>query len=1145
MAGCIKEVNRSASAAFAPDGVYMAAGTMAGAVDLQFSSSANLDIFELDFVSDDRQLILAGTAPSSERFNRITWGKAPANSEDYPLGLIAGGLVDGNIGLWNPKPLICSDTSKKGSDTIENAFVGNLSRHRGPVRGLEFNSLSPNLLASGADEGDICIWDVSKPSEPSHFPPLKGNSNIRIFPQGSGSATQGEISFLSWNSKVQHILASTSFNGTTVVWDLKKQKPVISFTDSIRRRCSVLQWNPNVATQLIVASDEDNSPSLRLWDMRNIMSPVKEFVGHTKGVIAMSWCPIDSSYLITCAKDNRTICWDTTSGEIVAELPAGTNWNFDVHWYSKIPGVISASSFDGKIGIYNIEGSGRYGLGESDFGAAPLRAPKWYKRKAGVSFGFGGKLVSFQSAESPAGSSEVYVHNLVTEHGLVSRSSEFKAAIQNGDRSALKLLCERKSEESESEEEKELWGFMKVMFNEDGTARSKLLSHLGFSLPAEEIDTSKNDVSEQVDALVLDERTTNKEEFSGNQDSALFATDNGEDFFNNLPSPKADTPLANSKNEFVAAESEKESLQEIDVVEESSDPSFDDAVQRALVVGDYKGAVEQCISANKLADALVIAHVGGTSLWESTRDQYLKTSRSPYLKIVSAMVNNDLISIANTRPLKSWKETLALFCTFAQTDEWTVLCDTLAARLMAAGDTTAATLCYICAGNIDKAVEIWSKNLSIEQDGKPYVDRLQDLMEKTIIFALATGQKQFSASLCTLVEKYAEILASQGLLTTAMEYLNLLGTEELSTELTILRDRISRSTESEKEIEKTVTYENTQLQTGPAYGANQSTYGGFDASQHYYPDTAPSQMQPTVTSSPYGENYQQPPAASFGRGYNAPPTYQPVPQPNTQQPAMFVPSPAVQAPMGNFPPPPVNTQPAAKFVPSNPPLLKNVEQYQQYQQPSTLGSQLYPGAANPSYQAGPPGVSAYGANTSQVGPAPGQKMPQVLAPTPPPRGFTPMSNSGVQRPGMNPVQPPSPTQPAPMQAPATPAAPPPTVQTVDTSNVPAHQKPVIATLTRLFNETTEALGGPRANPAKKREIEDNSKKLGALFAKLNSGDISKNAAEKLVQLCQALDNGDFGTALQIQVLLTTSDWDECNFWLATLKRMIKTRQNLR
>lgn len=41
------------------------------------------------------------------------------------------------------------------------------------VRGLEFNSLSPNLLASGADEGEICIWDIAKPTEPTHFPPLK------------------------------------------------------------------------------------------------------------------------------------------------------------------------------------------------------------------------------------------------------------------------------------------------------------------------------------------------------------------------------------------------------------------------------------------------------------------------------------------------------------------------------------------------------------------------------------------------------------------------------------------------------------------------------------------------------------------------------------------------------------------------------------------------------------------------------------------------------------------------------------------------------------------------------------------------------------------------------------------------------------
>lgn len=63
-----------------------------------------------------------------------------------------------------------------------------------------------------------------------------------------------------------------------------------------QRRCSVLQWNPDVATQLVVASDDDRSPTLQMWDLRNSMSPVKEFVGHTKvGAVASCAAPVWSS----------------------------------------------------------------------------------------------------------------------------------------------------------------------------------------------------------------------------------------------------------------------------------------------------------------------------------------------------------------------------------------------------------------------------------------------------------------------------------------------------------------------------------------------------------------------------------------------------------------------------------------------------------------------------------------------------------------------------------------------------------------------------------------------------------------------------------------------------------------------------------
>ncbi|XP_019082805.1 PREDICTED: protein transport protein SEC31 homolog B-like [Camelina sativa] len=1099
---CIKGVGRSASIALSPDAPYMAAGTMAGAVDLSFSSSANLEIFKLDFQSDDRDLPLVGEIPSSERFNRLAWGKSGSGSEEFSLGLIAGGLVDGNIDLWNPLSLIGS------SQSSESALVGHLSVHKGPVRGLDFNVNNANLLASGADDGEICIWDLVKPSEPSHFPLLKG----------SGSASQGEISFISWNRKVQQILASTSYNGNTVIWDLRKQKPIIHFADSVRRRCSVLQWNPDIATQIIVASDDDSSPSFKLWDMRNILEPVHEFIGHQRGVIAMEWCPSDSSYLLTCAKDNRTICWDTNTAEIVAELPAGSNWNFDVHWYPKIPGVISASSFDGKIGIYNIEGCSRYGAEENNFGTAPLRAPKWYKRPVGASFGFGGKLVSCHAKGPPKGASsilsEVFLHSLVTEQSLVSRTSEFEAAIENGDKTSLRGLCEKKSEETESEEEKETWGLLKIMFEEEEISRTKLISHLGFTLPIEEKDQAVNGLSSDLNGIRLEDTVAHALEPEDSNEAAAFAMDNGEDFFNNFPA-KPDTPVSSSAKDFMPPDTDfsvkGEETQEVqEEEEESSDPVFDNAIQRALVVGDYKEAVDQCISANKMADALVIAHVGGTALWESTREKYLKTSSAPYMKVVSAMVNNDLRSLIYTRSHKFWKETLALLCTFAQGEQWTTLCDALASKLMAAGNTLAAVLCYICAGNVDRTVEIWSRSLANERDGRSYAELLQDLMEKTLVLALATGNKRFSASLCKLFESYAEILASQGLLTTAMKYLKVLDSGGLSPELSILRDRISMSAEPETDPAASV---NTQPQSTVPYN-QESTLA-----------------QPNVLANQYDNQYQQP----YTDSYN--PYVPQASHPPMQQPTMFMPHQAQPAPQPSFTPA-SNAQPSMRttFVPSTPPALKNADQYQQ----PTMSSHSFTGPSHNAYPA-PPGHGPYApSGPSQFGQYPNPQMPQVNASAPGSIGFTPMATPGGVAPRS--VQPASPPT---QQAAPTPAAPPPTVQTADTSNVPAHQKPVIATLTRLFNETSEALGGARANPAKKREIEDNSKKLGALFVKLNSGDISKNAADKLAQLCQALDSNDFSAALQIQVLLTTKEWDECNFWLATLKRMIKARQNVR
>ncbi|OMO82073.1 protein transport protein SEC31 isoform 2 [Corchorus olitorius] len=135
------------------------------------------------------------------------------------MNLISSSVLFGVRTLKNDdRELPLDERPSSASEASEQALVGRLS---GSVYGIEFNAIAPNLLAAGTDGGKICIWDLAEPAQPCHFPPLKG----------SGSAVQGEILFL---------LGIAMFN---ISWH---QLPTMERL-----------WHPDVATQLVVASDED------------------------------------------------------------------------------------------------------------------------------------------------------------------------------------------------------------------------------------------------------------------------------------------------------------------------------------------------------------------------------------------------------------------------------------------------------------------------------------------------------------------------------------------------------------------------------------------------------------------------------------------------------------------------------------------------------------------------------------------------------------------------------------------------------------------------------------------------------------------------------------------------------------------------
>jgi hypothetical protein len=106
-------------------------------------------------------------------------------------------------------------------------------------------------------------------------------------------------------------------------------------------------------------------------------------------------------------------------------------------------------------------------------------------------------------------------------------------------------------------------------------------------------------------------------------------------------------------------------------------------------------------------------------------------------------------------------------------------------------------------------------------------------MEKSVVLGLASGTKQVSASMARLVCYYAELLASQGLLTTALEYLNLSSSDDAPEELKALRDRITQSIQAENKWEAPVKEFQLEPQSNPPTENFQFSYPTPQPASYY------------------------------------------------------------------------------------------------------------------------------------------------------------------------------------------------------------------------------------------------------------------------------------------------------------------------
>ncbi|XP_026996836.1 protein transport protein Sec31A isoform X9 [Tachysurus fulvidraco] len=494
----LKEINRTAIQAWSPaqhHPIYLAAGTSAQQLDSTFSTNASLEIFELDLAEPSLAMKLCGAFSSPHRYHKLVWGPHGIDDQGQPSGVLIAGGETGNIILYDPSKIIAGDSE---------VVIAQIDKHVGPVRALDVNPFQTNLVASGGNESEIYIWDLNSFSTP--------------MTPGPKSQPPEDISCIAWNRQVQHILASASPSGRASIWDLRKNDLIIKVSDHCNRmHCSGLAWNPDVATQLVLASEDDRMPVIQMWDLRFATSPLKVLENHTRGVLAIAWSLADPELLLSCGKDNRILCWNPNTAEVLYELPT-SQWCFDIQWCPRNPAVLSAASFDGRISMYSIMGGNNdavsnaqadqinssfanmdpFGTGQTlpplqlpqttnaNSTITPLKKPpKWIRRPVGASFAFGGKLVSLENIKPTPQQQQqqqqqpmahiVHISQVVTDTDFLNRSNQLQATLTSG---SFVGFCQRKVEVAQNEFEKTIWAFLKVHFEDD--ARGKYLELLGY-----------------------------------------------------------------------------------------------------------------------------------------------------------------------------------------------------------------------------------------------------------------------------------------------------------------------------------------------------------------------------------------------------------------------------------------------------------------------------------------------------------------------------------------------------------------------------------------------------------------------------------------------------------------------------------------
>ena len=108
------------------------------ALDDSFDSKSHLEILDASLHHPGLRMPSLGRFQSSVCFTSLSWGLQGSTQESTPLGIIAGGMEDGTISLWNPYSIICNENNKINNPQMPQKITS-VSKHTRNITHLQFN----------------------------------------------------------------------------------------------------------------------------------------------------------------------------------------------------------------------------------------------------------------------------------------------------------------------------------------------------------------------------------------------------------------------------------------------------------------------------------------------------------------------------------------------------------------------------------------------------------------------------------------------------------------------------------------------------------------------------------------------------------------------------------------------------------------------------------------------------------------------------------------------------------------------------------------------------------------------------------------------------------------------------------------------